>query len=568
MEPNEKRDDALFEALNRSKKKKKRKTLRTVIIVVAAVALLLTAGILRLRRQVAVRFASGSGEVLSAQAELGNISTQVSGSGTLLNVDEESVTVPAGVTVEEVLVASHDSVTEGQMLAKVNVSTALTALDSVQTKLEEIDSEISSAEGEAVSSSVSAGVTGRVKLVYAQAGDDVAACMYDNGALAVLSVDGKMAVEIETDALSAGDSVTVVREDGTELDGSVDSVIDGKATVLVSDDGPRVDEQVSVLDGEGKTLGQGRLSIHSPLRVSAITGTVAAVYARENQSVVAGTTLFALRDTTYTAKYQSLLKDREELEEELLELMAIYRSGGVTAPFAGSVSSVDYDEDNVSSDTETALVTLSRDEQMKVSINVDESNILALELGQTATITVRSIGDDEFAGSITEINKTATTSSGVTRYSAVVTLDKDEKMLQGMTAKVVVHIEGVDNAVIIPVDALHQTSSRSYVYTSYDEETKEFGGRVDVVAGITNSKSAEIVSGLSVGDTVYYTKAEENFFGGFPSGDFSGGDFSGGDFPSGGSRPSGDFPGGGSRPSGDFSGGGFPSGGPGNGGRP
>jgi len=108
---------------------------------------------------------------------------------------------------------------------------------------------------------------------------------------------------------------------------------------------------------------------------------------------------------------------------------------------------------------------------------------------------------------------------------------------------VVIRISGVDNAVIIPVEALHQTSSTSYVYTEYDEEMGEFGGVVEVSTGISNSSYVEIISGLEEGDTVWYTE-EESFSGGFgsmpggmdmgsmPEMDFSqmpsGGDFGGG----------------------------------------
>ena len=114
MDTTERRDDALFEAISRKKKKRKQRIIRTVVIIVALAAVLGTAGVLILRRKVAQRFASGSGEVLSAGAEIGSISTQVSGSGTLMNVDEESITLPAGVTVDEVLVSANDSVTEGE----------------------------------------------------------------------------------------------------------------------------------------------------------------------------------------------------------------------------------------------------------------------------------------------------------------------------------------------------------------------------------------------------------------------------------------------------------------------
>lgn len=121
-----------------------------------------------------------------------------------------------------------------------------------------------------------------------------------------------------------------------------------------------------------------------------------------------------------------------------------------------------------------------------------------------------------------------------------------------------IRIEGVDDALLIPVDALHQTSSGYYVYTSYDEDSGEYGGRVDVVPGLSNSSYVEIKSGLAEGDTVYYTESQ-NFFGSMGFGGMGGGQR--GDF--GGEMPSGDF-GGGEMPSGDF-GGERPSGGMGGG---
>ena len=99
------------------------------------------------------------------------------------------------------------------------------------------------------------------------------------------------------------------------------------------------------------------------------------------------------------------------------------------------------------------------------------------------------------------------------------------------------------------MDALHQTSSGYYVYTSYDEDTQEYGGRVDVVPGLSNSNYVEIKSGLSEGDVVYYTESQTFDFGGMGFGGMPGGDF-GGDMPdmsgsSGGGMPSGGAPSGG-----------------------
>ena len=505
------KDDALFEALGQNKKRKKRKILITVGSVVLVVAIALTATVVGLRKKVRENFGSTGAEVQSYQADIGTISTTVSGSGTLAEVDLEALTVPEGVEVKEIQVERDDVVAQGDLLATVDMASVLSTMSAVQEELEALDDEISDASGDTVSSTVKAGVSGRVKIIWAEQSESVASCMADHGALAVISLDGYMALELETDALASGDKVRVVRENGTEINGTVETVLDGKATILVTDNGPKYDEEVKVLNSEGQELGAAKLYIHSPLAVTGYAGTVYAVKVSENAKVSASTGLFQLKDTATSANYDTLLRSRGDLEEELLELLTIYRDGAVLAPFDGKVSSVDYDEE----EAPTSLVTMCPNTQMSVTISIGETDILALELGQEADITVSSVSDVPFAGTVTEISKTATTSSGVSYYSAVVTMDKDNMMLPGMSASVDVKIEGVEDAILIPVDALHQTSAIYYVYTSYDEETGTYGGMVEVTVGMQNNKYVVIESGLNVGDTVYYTESNSmnNFFG-------------------------------------------------------
>ena len=563
------KDEALFEALDKNKKRKKRKILITVGSIVLALAIALTATVVGLRKKVRENFGSEGPEVKTYEAQIGTISTTVSGSGSLEEVDLEALTVPEGVTVKEIQVERDDLVEQGDLLATVDMASVLTTMSTVQEELEALDDEISDASGDTVSSTIKAGVSGRVKIIYAEAADSVVSVMAEHGALAVLSLDGYMALDVETDALASGDAVTVVRQDGTQITGTVESALGGKATILVTDNGPAYDEAVTVLNAEGTELGGGNLYIHNPLAVTGYAGTISSVSVKENAKVSTTTTLFQLKDTATSASYDSLLRDREALEEELMDLLTIYRDGAVLAPFSGKISSVDYSDEAL-----TSLVTMTPNAQMSVTISIYETDILALELGQEAEITVSSVSDQPFSGVVTEINKTATTSSGVSYYSAVITLDKDPQMLAGMSASVDVKIEGVEDAILIPVDALHQTSAIYYVYTSYDEETQTYGDMVEVTIGMQNSNYVVIESGLNVGDTVYYTEStsSNNFFG--MMGGMSGMPDMGGmggmpDFGGSGGMPdfggSGGFPGGNS---GGFSGGGpGGSGGRGQGGR-
>ena len=551
-------DDVLFETLGKNKKRKKRKILLTVVSIVAILALIAVVGVSTLQRRVREQFASNQGEVLSYAVTIGSINTVVSGSGSLTDVDLESITVPEGVEITEVLVKRNQTVTTGDILATVDMASVISAMADLQADIEDLDAQLSNAEDDAASTSIYAGVTGRVKAIFAEKNADVADVMYEHGALALISLDGFMAVDIETEKAAAGDRVTVKLSDGKEVNGTVESVVGGKTTVLVSDNGPRYEDAVTVLNADSEELGSGTLYIHSALRITGYAGTITGVKKNVNDTVTDTTRLFTLADTGYSANYNSLLRQRAELEETLLELLTIKRDGALLAQMDGSVYSVDYADE-----TPTAVVTLSADEKMSVTINVDESDILSLELGQTVTVTVKSVStEDTFEGTLTEINRTSS-SSGV--YSAVIELDKAEGMLSGMTASVSVRIEGVDDAILIPIEALHKTRDGAYVYTSYNEEYQEYGGKRDVVTGLENSTYVEIKSGLNVGDTVYYTEQKSIFSFGSMSGGFgnmSGGmpDFSSSGRPGGSSQMPdfGNMPGGGQMP--DFSGSGRPGG--------
>lgn len=553
------RSDALFEELSRKKKKRRNKIIRTVVIIIVVLAIVLVSAISIMTKRVQEQFGSAGDEVLSFAAKRDTISTVVSGSGTLAEVDLEALTVPAGVEIVDILVEEDEAVAKGDVLASVDMSTVMTALAAVQAELDDLDEQIGDAKGEEVSSTIKAGISGRVKIIYAEADMSVASCIAEYGVLAVLSLDGYMAVDMETDSLSAGDSVTVVRADGSEIDGKVDTVSAGTATILVTDNGPQYDEEVTVVTEDGTEIGKGKLYIHSPLGVTGYAGTVKSVPVSENQKVSSSTTMFNLKDTSTSASYDALLRQREEKEEVLVELMTIYRDGAILAPMDGIVSSIEYgaEEDTTQTMTgmmtsteaeseDTALLTIYPNVSMSISVSIDETDILALEVGQEADVEVSSVSTETvYTGVVTEINKTATTSSGVTQYSTVVTLDKVEGMLPGMTASVDVKIEGVENAIVIPLDALHQTSAISFVYTSYDEETKQYGGMVEVTTGMQNDDYVEITSGLNEGDTVYYVESQDgmfDFFGGGGGNPFGqGGEGGGNPFGQGGGQMPGGF---------------------------
>lgn len=285
---------------------------------------------------------SRKASILSGKAELRELETKVLGGGQLSGEASVSVTVPEAVKIDRYLVQNGDTVEKGQAIAQVDDVSVMSAIASVQETLDYLSEEISALSGEADSQTVSAGAQGRVKLVYAQKGDSVAELMLEHGALAVLSLDGLMAVRIETDsAVKNGETVLLNFPDGSEAEGSVKSVVEGTLTVTVEDDDYEPGTEVTVSTEDGESLGSGELYINSPWKVTAYTGDVSYVYIESGQQVYQGQSLFALENTGHSAEYRQLVDQHQDYEELMEELFQMYESRTVTAPCDGIVTGVD-----------------------------------------------------------------------------------------------------------------------------------------------------------------------------------------------------------------------------------
>ena len=282
--------------------------------------------------------------ILSGQVTRQELETQILGGGLLSGEGALSLDIPEDVKITEYLVSNGDSVTEGEPIATVDRVSVMNAITQVQETLDYLSDEISAARSDTAPTTVTALASGTVKVIYAQEDDLVSDVMLENGALAVLSLDDKMAVQVEADTDLAVDApVIVTLEDGTQVSGAVKSNIQGKLTVTVEDEDYAPEQTVQVTLEDGTDLGSGALYIHSPWNAFAYSGTVSRISVSVGQKVSAGQTLMALTDTGHTAEYQQLVDQHQQYEELMQELFQLYQSGSVTAPCDGIVTGVDTD---------------------------------------------------------------------------------------------------------------------------------------------------------------------------------------------------------------------------------
>lgn len=157
---------------------------------------------------------------------------------------------------------------------------------------------------------------------------------------------------------------------------------------------------------------------------------------------------------------------------------------------------------------ETDLLKLYPQKEMTVTIAVDELDILTLEEGMEATISLDALKSQSFTGTITHISPVGTNVGGNSKYEVEFTLPQTEQMLEGMSASVSVITDISDPVPLIPAAALEEKAGRTYVYTAYDAKNDTLGNLTEVETGISDGERVQILSGLDENTTFYYRYAD------------------------------------------------------------
>lgn len=321
--------------------KAKKKRIKQAI---AAACVLVLVGVLALMPVIAKQKPEAKGpepSILTAKVALGNLTSRIIGGGVLAGEDPQLLTVPAAVKITGYAVSNGDTVKQGDAVATVDRVSVMKAITQVQQTLDYLAKRIQTEGKKSTAETVKALSGGTVKHVYAKKGDSVQAVMLEHGALAVLSLDGLMAVDLTVQSnLGAGESVTVTLENGKTVTGKVKSNLAGEMIVTVTDKDYEEGQTVQVSAGE-KVLGSGKLYILSPWKATAYTGTVSSVSAKEGSNAKVGQTLMKLTDTGNTAAYHQLVAQRQEYEALMLDLFQMYQTRQLRASCDGTVTGLD-----------------------------------------------------------------------------------------------------------------------------------------------------------------------------------------------------------------------------------
>lgn len=484
------------------------------------------------------------------QARTGSVEKTVSGTGTISNSAEETLTAPDAGTVDSVSVKDGDTVKQGQVLAHINSPTAQQTLESKQTALTQAQNTLASAQASLSNLYITAPLAGRIKAVQVSAGD-TSSTVNALGFLCYLSTSRSMTLTISgaQTSVTNNEGVNVTLSDGSTVAGTVTGVSGGQSsssvTVTIGTDTPAVGSTATVTTTDGKTVGSGTLALVNYYKItssgassvstgsssgssgsygsgsgstgSSSSGTITNVYVAENQMVSKTQNLFKLDGTSLNSTITADQQAVTNAQNDLASAQAAVDANNITSPVNGTVTAVDVKVgDSVASGGN--VVGVIDPTQMQTQVTVNESDIDSVKTGQTVHVTLSALSGTAYTGTVTDVNTIGTNSNGVATFNVTIGISNPTNILVGMSTNVEIVTQSVQNVVTVPAAAiLEKRGSTGYVIPASSvtdssgksktlnnintmQLVQKYGKEVTI--GLSTTSTVEIKSGLSDGDRV------------------------------------------------------------------
>ncbi len=184
----------------------------------------------------------------------------------------------------------------------------------------------------------------------------------------------------------------------------------------------------------------------------------------------------------------------------------------IRAPTEGEVVFVNYDVGEqfgvglTTTETKPVITILSKGD-FEIEVDVPESDIVKIQIGNPATITLDAYGEDvKFDGQVIFVDLAETKIQDIVYYKVKVTLEPTDKEIKsGMTANVDILTEEKQEVLYVPIRAVKEDNKgNKYVEVLSLGEPQ----RVDVKTGLRGDQGVEIISGLSENQEVITYKRE------------------------------------------------------------
>ena len=464
-------------------------------------------------------------------AQTGNISTSVTGSGSVSDSSQLTLTAANAGTVDSLPVKQGDTVKAGQTIAHISSTVSAQTVTQKQNQLTSAQNDLAQAKQQLDSLSIKAPAAGRVKSIVASSGDDLST-IKPLGDLAVLSLSRSMTVSFTpSQAVKSGQAVTVTVSGGT-YSGTLSTASSagqssqggqsgqsggssGSTVATIASDVPAVGDTATV-KLNGTVIGTGKIQLAKSVSIAnSGNGTIAQVDVSENELVDKGQALFVLSSSSVQQQISAKQSAVTSAQNDFNDAKANAAKDTVTSPISGIVAELDVKNGDSVANGGTVAVIIDPS-TMQTVVSVDELDISKVQVGQKANVSLSAITGKTFSGTVTQVDPIGTSSNGVATYNVTVTIADPADVKVGMTTNVDIVTESKENTVVVSAGAiLMKSGTKGYVIPAaslFDSNGKsiqlnnantaslvrQYGKEVTI--GLATADQDEVVSGVSAGD--------------------------------------------------------------------
>lgn len=153
------------------------------------------------------------------------------------------------------------------------------------------------------------------------------------------------------------------------------------------------------------------------------------------------------------------------------------------------------------------VVSLNAKGKFEIESNVSEVDIASIAVGQSVAITLDAFPTEEtWTGKVITVNPAEKVVEGVIFYETKIVFDQEDPRLKsGMTANLDIETARRENVLRVPLRAIRSQPGRTYVEVLVDGKAQER----DVKIGVENSRYAELLNGLTEGESVIVASSEK-----------------------------------------------------------
>jgi len=184
-----------------------------------------------------------------------------------------------------------------------------------------------------------------------------------------------------------------------------------------------------------------------------------------------------------------------------------YGKRRIVAPVDGIVTLVAAEIGESLAPNQTVIL-LNAKGNLEVMANISEIDIARISIGDSVEVTLDAFTSSEiWTGTIVAIQPAETVVDNVIFYETTIRFDKeDERLRSGMTANLDIETDRRENALRIPIRALHQSDGRSFAEVLGERDTVK---EVDISIGLETDDFVEILEGLQEGETIVVFSSEK-----------------------------------------------------------